>query len=207
MNILVTIFYQPLFNLLVWLYNIIPGHDLGLSIIALTVIIRLILYPLAQRAIVSQRAMQTLQPKIDELRQQYKDDKEKLSKELIALYKQEKINPVSSCLPILIQLPFLFALFTVFQSGLRNGGFEFLYPFVSGPGSLNTVAFGFFDLVQKNIPLAVVTGLMQYVQTKMLMVRNKPPAAGSSTMTRAMNQQMLYMMPVFTIVIGASLPA
>ncbi|MFH0873800.1 MAG: YidC/Oxa1 family membrane protein insertase [Candidatus Komeilibacteria bacterium] len=207
MNILVTIFYQPLFNLLVWLYNVIPGHDMGVTIIALTVIIRLILYPLAQRAIVSQRAMQTLQPKIDQLREELKNDKEKLSKELMELYKREKINPVSSCLPVLIQLPFLFALFAVFNSGLNNGGFELLYPFVKNPGSLNTMAFGFFDLVQKNIPLAVITGILQFVQTKMLMVSNKNKTMGTSTMTKAMNQQMLYMMPIFTIIIGASLAA
>lgn len=207
MNIFVIIFYQPLFNLLVWFYNVIPNHDLGLAIVALTVAIRLALYPLAQRAIVSQRAMQTLQPKIDKLREQYKDDKEKQSKELMALYKTEKINPISSCLPVLLQLPFLFALFAVFQSGLNNGGFELLYPFVKNPGTLNTVAFGFFDLVQKSIPLAVITGVLQYFQTKMLMTKNKGQASSTNAMTRAMNQQMLYMMPIFTIIIGASLPA
>lgn len=201
-----TIFYQPIFNLLVFLYNIIPGHDLGLAIILLTLIIRLILYPLSQSSIKSQRALQVIQPEIEAIKEKYKDNKEKMGPELMALYKEKKINPFASCLPMLVQLPFLFAIYQVFYNGLtKEGSLSALYSFVSNPGSLNTIAFGFFDLAGKNLVLAILAGLAQFWQSKMLL-----GAAGSGNsggMTAIMNKQMIYFMPIITIFIGASLPA
>ena len=101
------ILYQPLFNLLIFLYNLIPWHDLGIAIIVLTIVIKVVLWPLSGKALKSQKALQSLQPKIEDLKAQYKDDKEGMSRAMMALYKTEKINPFSSCLPLLIQLPFL----------------------------------------------------------------------------------------------------
>ena len=121
------ILFQPLFNLLIFLYNFIPGHDLGLAIIILTVIIKLILYPLAQQSLKSQKALQELQPKLDSLKKQFGHDKEKLAKEMMVLYKQEKVNPLSSCLPLLIQLPFLIAVYRVFASGLDPENLKWLW--------------------------------------------------------------------------------
>src|SRR3989338_65550 len=109
-----TILVQPLFNLLVFFYNLIPGHDLGMAIIVLTVVIKLVLYPLSRQSIRSQKALKDLQPKMDALKKQYKDNKEKQAKAMMELYKTEKVNPLSSCLPLLIQLPFLIAVFHVF---------------------------------------------------------------------------------------------
>ncbi len=196
------IFYQPIFNFLVWIYNLLPNHDLGLAIIILTLIIRLILFPLAQKQIRSQRALTKLQPKIEELKLQYKDNKEALGKAMMDLYKQEKINPLSSCLPLLIQLPFLLAVYWVFKNGLANGSLDLLYPFVHNPGSLNPITFGFFDLSIKSIPLAILAGGAQFWQSKMMIGKQK--AQGTAA---AMNKQMLYIMPAFTVYIGWVFPA
>jgi YidC/Oxa1 family membrane protein insertase len=87
------IFYQPILNLLVWLYNIIPGHDIGVAIILLTVIIRTLLLPLSKKAIESQKSLQELQPKMEELKKQYEGDKEALGKATLELYRKNKINP------------------------------------------------------------------------------------------------------------------
>jgi len=205
-----TLLFQPLLNLLVFLYNLIPGNDLGLAIILLTVLIKLVLYPLSRQSIRSQKALQELQPKIDALKKQYKDDKEKLAKEMMQLYKNEKVNPMSSCLPLLIQLPFLIAVFQVFRTGLSAESLDLLYPFVSNPGQLNSIAFGFLDLNKSNIYLAVATGLAQFWQTKMLSTKRpekKVPGSKDEDMTAIMNKQMLYFMPVLTVIIGVSLPA
>jgi len=91
------ILYRPLFNGLIFLYNIIPGHDFGVAIIILTVIVRAILYPFSQKMIKSQRELQLLQPKIKEIQQKYKDNKEKQSQALMELYKTHKVNPASGC--------------------------------------------------------------------------------------------------------------
>ena len=79
------IFYQPILNLLVWLYDIVPGHDIGIAIILLTIIIKLILLPLSKKAIESQKSLQDLQPKIEELKKQY-PSKEEQGKAMIRLY-------------------------------------------------------------------------------------------------------------------------
>ncbi|MFA5076278.1 MAG: YidC/Oxa1 family membrane protein insertase [Patescibacteria group bacterium] len=209
-----TFLYQPIFNALVFIYDVVPGHDIGIAIIILTVLIKLILYPFSLQSIRSQRAMQSLQPKLEELKRKYKDDKEKLSLEMMELYKREKVNPFSSCLPILIQFPFLIAVYQVFRSGLGGGSLDLLYPFVQNPGSINPVSLGLVDLAKPQIVLAVLAGAAQFWQSKMLMVQKPPKTADGKVLPGAkdentmaiMNKQMVYMMPLITVVIGASLP-
>lgn len=207
-----TILYQPLFNLLIWLYNIIPGHDIGAAILILTVLIKLILYPFSLQALKAQKALTVLQPKIDELKAKYKDDKEAMSREMMNLYKENKVNPFSSCLPVLIQLPFLIAVYRVFISGLGSKGLENLYPFVAHPGHINVISLGFLDLSKPNLIIALLAGAAQFWQAKM-MPRQSPPKNVAGTagakdegMAAAMNKQMLYFMPAITVLIGASLP-
>jgi YidC/Oxa1 family membrane protein insertase len=202
MQFFVELLYRPIFNLMVYLYSYVPGHDLGIVIILITLIIRVVLYPLNRRAIVSQRALQVVQPKIEELKEKYKNDREKLGSEMMALYKTEKINPLSSCLPLLVQLPILIAVYQVFINGLKNQNFDMLYPFIANPGMMKTIAFGFLDLTQKSIILAVLAGVAQWWQTRMLMVKNQKVSTAS-----AMNKQMMYLMPVMTIIIGSSFPS
>ena len=128
---------------------------------------------------------------------------------MMKLYKEEKINPFSSCLPLLIQLPFLFALYSVFQTGLSNGDLNLIYPFIYNPGHINTLAFGFLNLADKNWILAVLAGAAQFWQAKMLMVK-KPEINNKDSkdegMASMMNKQMTYMMPIMTVFIGVSLP-
>jgi len=209
-----TFIYQPIFNLLIWLFNVIPGHDIGLAIIALTIIIRLVLYPLTLKSLKSQKALQDIQPKIKKLQEDYKDNKESLAAEMMKLYKEEKVSPFSSCLPVLIQLPFLIAVYQVFRDGLLSEGFDHLYSFVANPGTINPLSLGFLDLSQRSIVLALLSGLAQFWQTRMMMhsqikvPENKPiNGAKDEKMLSAMNKQMMYIMPLMTVVIGFSLPA
>jgi len=209
LNIYHAVVYQPILNLLVFFYNFIPGNDLGIAIILLTIVIKVAFAPLFVKSIKSQRAIQSLQPKIDELKEKYKDNKEKLGQAMMQLYKDEKINPLSSCLPLLVQLPFLFAVYSVFRAGLSNGSLDLLYSFMPNPGTLNPIAFGFLDLSERSIVLAVLAGLAQFWQSKMLLAK-KPQQQKPGTQenfANAMTKQMTYMMPVVTVVIGISLPA
>jgi len=209
-NIFTAIFYQPILNLLVWIYNIIPGHDIGLAIIVLTVIVKIILFPLSKKAIEGQRSLQSLQPKLDEIKKKFADDKEAQSRAMMELYKQEKVNPLSSCLPLLIQLPFFWAIFRVFRDELSGKAVLLVYSFVSNPGALNPIAFGFLDFAKTNIPLAILAGVSQYVQAKMMPMQQAPiktPGAKDENMMAAMNKQMLYFMPALTVFICLSLPS
>jgi YidC/Oxa1 family membrane protein insertase len=203
------VFYQPLFNLLIFFYNILPGHDIGLAIILLTVLIKLILYPFSLQAIKAQKSLNELQPKIDEIKNKYKDQKEKMTQEMMRLYKENKVNPFSSCLPLLIQLPFLFAVYRVFVKGLGSKGLEMIYPFITNPGHINSISFGILDLAKPNLILAILAGAAQFWQTKMMPMKQPPPKMPGSkdeSMTAMMNKQMLYFMPIITVVIGATLP-
>ena len=173
------ILYQPIYNGLIYFYNVIPWHDFGLSIIIITVLLKIILYPLSVKALKSQKALQELEPKLRVIQKQHKDNKQELAKATMELYKKEKVSPFSSCLPLLIQFPFLIALYQAMSNALASKGFEVLYPFVANPGTVSAISFGFLDLSKPNITLAVLAGLAQYLQTKMLPAKT-PPALGGA---------------------------
>jgi len=210
MNFFNTIFYEPILNLLVYIYNIVPGHDIGVTIVILTVIIKLILYPLSKKSIEGQKALQTLQPKLDEIKKQYTGNKEGMSRAMMDLYKKEKVNPLSSCLPLLIQLPFFWAIFRVFKDELQGKTLILIYPFIFNPGTINSLAFGFLDFSKPNIVLAVLAGVSQYFQAKMMPMRQpavQTEGSKDENMMAIMNKQMLYFMPALTIFICLTLPS
>ncbi len=204
-----TLLYNPLFNLMVFLYNTVSLQDIGIAIILLTLIIKLLLYPLSVKSIKAQKALQDLQPKMEALKKKYKKQPEVLGREMMALYKREKISPTSSCLPLLIQMPFLIAVYHVFRNGFKAETLNLLYPFVHNPGSINPIAFGFIDFSERSIILAVLAGAAQFWSSKMLITKKQPQVKGAKDegMTASMNKQMLYIMPAITIFIGFSLPA
>lgn len=196
------IFYQPLFNGLIFLYNNVY-RDFGISIILLTVLIRLILYPLNQKAIKSQKAINDLQPQIKEIQKKTKD-KVKQSEELMALYKKNNINPASGCLPLLIQLPILFALYRVFWNGLKPESLNAIYSFISRPDHINPIFLGLIDLSAANYIMAIIAGVLTYIQAKMMSAKQ---TTEGSDFAALLNKQMIYMMPLFTVFVAWKLPA
>jgi len=200
------VLYQPMFNALVFLYDYVPGHDFGIAIIILTLLIRIILYPLSVKAVNSQRALQKLQPQIQEVQKKYKDDKEKQAREMLELYKKEKINPFSGLFLALIQLPILIALYRVFWDGLKPEQLSVLYGFVANPGHVNALFLKIIDLSKPNFILAILAGLTQYFQTKMLTPKMSS-SKNQPDISRAMQKQMTYFMPVFTVIILIGLPS
>jgi len=201
--------YRPLFNVLVFLYETVSFYDLGIAIIALTVLIRLALYPLSRHAIESQKNMMAVQPEVKKLQEKYKDNKEEQMKRVMELYKEKKVNPFSGCIPILIQLPIIIALYQVFLAGFDDGSLSSLYSFIPNPGSLNHSFLGILDLsLKKNIILAVLAGALQFYQSKMMLdEQKKVQAAPSNDFSANMSKQMTYTMPVVTVVISYTLPA
>lgn len=205
--------YQPLYNILIFLYNIVPGQDFGISIILITVLLRSFLIPLYNKQIESQKKMQVLQPKIKELQNKYKNDKERQTREMLELYRENKTNPFSGCFPIVIQIVFFIAiyqvLFNISSSGLVVDSKE-LYSFVSDPGKINQFFISIVDLTKPNIIIAAMAAIAQYFQTKMLMA-NMPTMPkkddGQPDFTTIMNKQMLYLGPLLTLFIGIKFAA
>lgn len=216
MSFFTTILTQPILNLLLWLYDVIPGRDIGIAIIVLTVIIKGLLYPLAKKQIKQQKMLQDIQPKIDAIRKKYQDDKETQARELMSLYQVEKVNPAASCLPLLVQLPIFIALLHVLNTVLKGQDFHLLYPFVENPGTIALTLFGGIPLDKPNVPMAILAGIVQYWQAKQMIARGgakQPPkevqgntGAKDESIAAMMNKQMMYVMPIMTIVIGFSLP-
>lgn len=210
-----TVLYEPLFNLLVFFYNVLPGHDLGVAIIVLTVAVRLLLYPLSARSIKAQKALQQMQPAIDQIRKKYKNDKEQTSRATLEFYRKNKINPLSSCLPLLIQLPIMLAIYQILRDGVGNPEkLNLLYSFIENPGVLNPTFLGLVDLSQRSIYLAILAGLSQFWQSRMLLTQRKKgkteskiKSEGIGEMAKTMSNQMVYIMPIFTVIIALSLPA
>jgi len=203
--ILKLILYQPLFNALIFLIWLIPGHSVAFAIIVLTIIIRLILVPSSLKASRAQVRMRNLQPEIQKIQAQYKGDKQKQSQALMEFYKVNKINPLGSCLPLLIQFPILIVLYYVFINGLNTSHFDLLYSFIPRPEFINTMFFG-LDLAQPDRwILPVIAGVLQYFQSRQLM---PPTPKGTQQDTQTMiSKQMMYLMPLFTVIIAGRLPA
>jgi YidC/Oxa1 family membrane protein insertase len=205
------VFYRPIFNLLIWLVDVVPGHDIGIAIVLLTVIVKSAMWPLQASTLRSQKALADLQPKVAELKAKFpgKENEEALAKEMMALYSREKVNPAASCLPLFIQLPVFIALYHSLSAGLKSGGLEKLYSFVANPGTIAPQFLGLVDLAVPSIVLALLAGATQYVQAKMMVTRQQPkntPGAKDEQMLAVMNKQMVYMMPALTTFLGFTLP-
>jgi YidC/Oxa1 family membrane protein insertase len=210
-----TIIYQPLYNILILLYNIIPGKDFGISIILITILIRIALIPLYKKQIESQKKLQELQPKIKALQEKTKNDKEQQTKQLMELYKEHKTNPFSGCLPLIIQLIIFIAIYRVLINISSNGlqaDLSQLYSFVADPGRINQFFISLVDLTKPSIVFAVLAAIAQYFQTKMLM-KNQPQAPknedadGKPDIAQMMSKQMLYLGPFLTLFIGIKFAA
>ncbi len=211
--------FQPLYNALIILYVIIP--DIGAAIILLTIIIRLLLIPVSKKSIASQKRMQDIQPELKKIQKKYKHDRALQGKKVMEFYKEKKVNPTSGCMPMIIQLVFLIALYRVFIVGLGSDApTELLYSFVKDPGQLNPIAFGFFDLSVPSIPLAIVAAALQFYQAKMMMrkqekekkkdkekSKNKNKDETEPDFSTMIQQQLVYMGPVITLIIGVQFAA
>ncbi len=216
--------FEPLFNALLYIQKILPGHDLGIAIILLTLVIKVALYIPSLSGIRASRQLQTLQPKLKAIQTEFKDNKEKLAQEQMKLYKESKVNPLSSCLPLLIQIPFFIGLYQVFISGLKIDAHGILtastlkhvYPFLHSyyqQTTINTLFLGFVDLAKAhglaNIVLAVLAAGAQFWQTKMLAAPSEPKIkeARDESITSATNKQMTYLLPLFTGYLAYKFPA
>lgn len=214
------ILFQPFLNGLIFIYQYVG--DLGLSIIILTIIIKLLLYVPSRSSIRSQKALQKTQPKMKEIQEKYKNNKEELGRQLMKFYKENKVNPFSSCLPLLIQLPILIGLYRAFYAVAQIDSsthilvadqLRHLYEPLRNIFTQRAVDpsfLGLFDLSQnKNYLFAILAGAAQFWQGKMLMVKQPPrvPGAKDESVAAGVNKQMMYFMPILTIFFGMQFPA
>lgn len=193
------ILYRPFFNALVFLYQYLSFHDFGIAIILLTILIRLILFPLFYKGAKDQTILQRLAPRIKEIQENHKDDKEKQTRAMLELYREHKVNPFSGFLLLLVQLPVLIALYKVFLAGFSQKTLVALYPFIHAPQVFNFHFLGLVDLSRLNAIIIFLAGLAQYFQTKLALPKSTKSFKDLSAAER-MGRQMLYLGPIMTIV-------
>lgn len=196
--------YQPIFNALVFIYNNIAFGDFGLSVVFLTLLMRFVLFPLTLKSTKANIKLQEVQPKIREIQEKYKDDKTGLATATMAVYAEHKINPLSGCLPILIQLPILIGLYSAFSSVFKPDALKDVYSFIHNPQTINSISLGFIDLTKSSLPLAVLAGVLQFVQVKFSLGQQKN--ISSDDPSQAMSRQMMYIFPIMLVLIAYKLP-
>ncbi len=209
------VLFRPLLNLLVGITNVLPGHAIGWSIIVVTLIVRLILLPFslhhARQMQRNQEKMSGMQEKLRAIKKKHKQDPSKQAEETMRLYREVGLNPASGCLPLLIQLPILIALYRVFLIGLSPETFQYLYGFIAQPTHIN-FTFASIDLTTPSLVLGIIAGAAQFIQMKWL---SPQPAAApmpggsedTAAMMSSMQRNMMYIFPVMTVFISLQLPA
>ncbi len=201
-----TVFYNPIYNALVALVALVPGSDIGIAVILLTIIIRLILLPFSLSAARTQRAMKDLEPQLKELKEIHKGNKEKEALGTLALYKEAKVNPFASILMVFIQIPVLLALYWVFYyEPLSTINMARLYSFTPVPQDVSLKLLGLIAVTGKSIVLAVLAGLTQYLQAHLSLAGTmKPSNTGGmqGDFQKIMGFQLKYVFPVLIGVIS-----
>lgn len=200
MDIFHTAIYVPIYNLLVLLADIIPGGDLGLAVIAVTIAVKFVFLPLSLSAAKTQKAMKLLEPELKALKETYKDDKEKQAREMLALYKRNDVKPFSSILMILVQIPIIFGLYFVCLNVAKGIDPSLLYSFIPAPEQVSVLFLGTFSVATGSIVLAVIAGLSQLLQAWYVIPIPPKNTSGTPSMQedfgRALALQARFMLPV-----------
>lgn len=240
-----TFIVQPVFNLLELIYAVVPGHDLGVAIILFTILVRLALWPLVRKQLHHAKAMRKLQPELKKLKKAAAGDRQKEARLQMELYKERGIKPFASIGTLIIQIPIFIALYQAIlkitndPSSLINFSYEsvrnlpWIQTLAADISKFDETLFSLIDLSRKGLEfggagiylpavlLAVVSTIVQYYQTKLLMINNqdarklsvilKEAAAGKETdqseVTAAVSRLMLYVLPFATFAFAIYVPA
>ena len=208
-----TLLINPFYNAFIFLVGIMPHGDVGLAIIAMTLVMRAVFYPLFASNIRTQMGMQAVQGELDEINKKYKDNAEERGRRTMELFKEHKVRPFSAFLALLVQIPVFIALYyAFFREGLPKIATNLLYPFVHVPAVVNTEFLGFLNLLQPhNIILAIIVAALQFAVVRFSLSRIKKPATATpSEKDKAMQMQqqiMMYFLPAIMGVVSYSVPA
>ena len=206
------VFYQPLYNGLVFLTDVLPFIDAGIAVILFTILVKLVLFPLSKSAVSTQFKMRQLAPELEEIKDKYKEDRQGQARKTMELYKKNKINPFSSIILIFIQLPIIFSLYFVFRAGLTNINTDLLYSFVPTPENINVMFLGIFDVAGKSWILAIAAAVTNFFQIRFSMPKYVPKKlkegekpSFKDDLAKSMNLQMRYIFPFVVLFIAHSI--
>ena len=210
-----TLFFDPIYNGLIFIAGHMPGADVGLAIVILTIIVKIILLPLSLKAAHTQHAMRQLEPELTRIKEAHKDNREELAKKTMSVYRDAGINPFASIFLALLQIPVVIALYLAVYSGggvrLPEVNIALLYSFVPTPEHLSMLFLGFTDMAAKSVALALIAGVTQFIYGYLSL---PPSPAKTDTapnfkddLARSMNLQMKYVMPIIIFFVAYSVSA
>lgn len=211
-----TFFFDPIYNGLVFFIDAIPGGDVGLAIIAITIVVKFILLPLSIKAAKTQKGLRTIEPELKALQEKHKDDRQALAQATMDLYKNAGINPFSSILLLFIQLPVVIALYLSVLSGggvaLPNINVDLLYSFIPVPAGVDMIFLGFVDIAQKSWALAALAGITQFIHANLSLPKLEPRKPGAPSdmkadFARSMDMNMRYVLPAIIAIFAYTLSA
>jgi YidC/Oxa1 family membrane protein insertase len=200
------VLFRPLYNALVGVFTLFPWADAGIAIVLLTIVVRLVLFPLSKKAVVAQVRMQEIAPALAEIKEKYKNNSEEQARKTLEMYKSRGVNPFSGILVLLIQLPIVFALYRIFlHAGFPNIDATLLYSFVHVPAAISTMFLG-MDLTHKSAILAALAAIATFFQLKLATARIPAPTADTKSfgddLARSMQTQMKYFLPLLVFFIA-----
>lgn len=200
-----TIFFDPIYNGLIFFIDVLPHGDVGLSIIAITILVKTLLLPLSIKAAKTQVVMREIEPKLKELKEKIEDRQEQ-ARAMMAIYKEAGINPFASIVLMFLQIPILIALYLSVSSGggvpLPGINTALLYSFIPTPETISMLFLGLQDITARSLPLALLAGFAQFYYGHLSIPKPAPrdPNAVPSfreDFGRNMQMQMRYLLPVF----------
>jgi YidC/Oxa1 family membrane protein insertase len=196
MNLLIGLFAKPIGSLLAWIYGMVNNY--GVSIIILTVLVRLIMLPLYTRQLRYQSKLSDIQPKLKEIQERYANDRETLSAKTMELYREEGVNPSSGCLPLLIQMPIIMGLFALLRSPLV---------YMTAPQMIAAVHESFIWVKDLCQPDSWILPLIAGISTYFTYTVGAMGQTSGNDATAGMNKMMQYFFPIFIFLMGRSFPA
>ncbi len=211
-----TFFFDPIYNSLVLFIDIIPGGDVGFAIICTVVLVKTVILPISLKAARTQLAMREIEPKLNEIKEKYKNEREIQAVKTMELFREAEVNPFLSIVLLFIQIPIVIALyFAVYKGGgvaLPLINTELLYTFIPTPETVNMIFLGFMDITLKSLPLALIAGVTQFIHTHLSLPPQKPrdPKAEPNfkdDFARSMHIQMKYVMPILITVVAYTISA
>ncbi len=198
------VIYNPLYNILVLILNI-PHVDAGIAVIILTLLVKVVLYPLSKKATETQMIMKDKEQELKSIREKYKDKQEQALKTM-EFYKFNKINPFSSILTILIQIPIIYALYHIFlRSGLPLIQTDLIYSFVKIPEAVSMNFLGLLDISKKSIFLSLLAAATTYLQLHLSSKSTIKPTSLTKDLSTMMMTQMKYTFPFVVFFISWSI--
>ncbi len=195
------LFYKPMYNALVLILSIVPDGNIVFAVILLTVLVKVLLLPLSKKMFLTQITQRKIQPLLKKIQVEYKDNRQMLGLKMLELYKEHKMNPFSSILLLLIQLPIVLALYFVFsRGGLPTIQVSDLYSFIPHVVNVEHVLFG-VDFIKASAVVGVVAAVFQYIQIRLSLLNMPQPTKGVAlkdmTSEEQMQKQMSFMMRYF----------